>query len=45
MLNFTVMGASLTEEFGGTVDFFLDESGVLRARHGQAAGPQDPPVE
>lgn len=26
MLNFTVMGASLTEEFGGTVDFFLDES-------------------
>lgn len=26
MLNFTVIGASLTEEFGGTADFFLDES-------------------
>lgn len=26
MLNFTVTGASLTEEFGGTADFFLDES-------------------
>ncbi|MBI3322664.1 MAG: prepilin-type N-terminal cleavage/methylation domain-containing protein [Candidatus Omnitrophica bacterium] len=43
--HYTLMAQPVTLGINGNRFFFLDESGVLRARHGQAAGPADPPVE
>lgn len=43
--HYTLLAQPITPGVNGNRYFFLDESGVLRARHGQAAGPTDPPVE
>ena len=43
--HYTLAAQPLNPGWTGNRYFFLDESGVLRARSGQAAGLGDPPVE
>ncbi len=43
--HYTLEAQPLSPGWTGNRYFFLDESGVLRARSGQAAGVADPPVE
>ena len=43
--HYTLLAQPITPGVNGNRYFFLDESGVLRARSGQAAGAADPPVE